>query len=248
MKSLLFMLVITALLFPACDISDDIINQNQGPTFSLNSEYQLDIPEPSDLCYNPQDNSLWTVSDQTNKIYHIDITGNIIQILPFIGNDLEGIICDQTQNSLWITEETNRNLVKVSFNGDELERYDQIIPGADNNGLEGICLYNDLLILLKEKNPGQFIKLNSQYEINEIITLDFADDYSGITYDPVRDGFWIISDQNQSIYLWDSINGVRQEFPLPYTKTEGVCLLPDGNTFMFVSDDQNLLYSMILDE
>ena len=88
------LLIIFLIIVSGCSLSE---SQPTGVFFNLVllESYNLDILEPSDLCYDSSTNSLWTVSDNTNLIYNIDFEGNILQTLDFTGEDLEGISYDQ---------------------------------------------------------------------------------------------------------------------------------------------------------
>lgn len=245
MKYTIFIILSIFFFFFACDLNETAFDNTHSPSLMLQAEYELEVPEPSGLTCDLQTNTFWTVSDETGRIYQIDSQGNLEQILPFTGTDLEGITYDADDNCLWVVEETDRNLVKVSLEGIELERYTHLLPGNNNSGLEGICIDEaGNFFLLKEKNPGQFIELSQTFGIENIIHLDFAGDYSGIAYDAARAGFWIVSDQNETVYLWDKINGVREQYSLPITKPEGIFYLAETDLLYIVSDAEEKMYVM----
>ncbi len=91
-----------------------------------------------------------------------------------------------------------------------------------------------------------FYSFDSSFNLQEEITLEFAEDYAAITYDATREGFWIVSDQNQSIYLWDQQNDVREEYSLPFSKPEGIVHFADSDIFYLVSDSEQKMYKMQL--
>ncbi|HCX72661.1 MAG TPA: hypothetical protein DHM37_03000 [Candidatus Cloacimonas sp.] len=185
---------------------------------------------------------MWTVSDETNKIYKLDFTGNILQILSFQGNDLEGIAYDSENNSLWVVEEVARNLINVSLSGTVLQRFQQIIPGYDNSGLEGICFDSEhSLFLLKEKNPVQLIKLDDNYSVIQNLELDFAGDLSDIC-STTGNSFWLVSDQEKSLYQITPTGNILQQYELNIPKTEGIAYLENHHEFYIVSDSENRLY------
>ncbi len=100
----LMLIIMLLLLISGCSLSE---SQPTGVFFNLVliDSFDLDILEPSDLCYDSTTNSLWTVSDNTNLVYNIDFEGNIFQTLTYNGEDLEGITYDSAGNTLWIVEE-----------------------------------------------------------------------------------------------------------------------------------------------
>ncbi|MDP8220526.1 MAG: SdiA-regulated domain-containing protein [Candidatus Stygibacter frigidus] len=245
MKNLVLM-ILTLLIFSSCSL-DDVVNPDSELHLVMISSYSLSLAEPSDLSYDPLTNSLWTVSDNNNKVYNIDLEGNTIQELPFVGNDLEGIAYSFIDNSLWLAEEGDCQIVNITQQGAELAGYQIPLETGTNSGLEGICLLPDSTIaLVKEKNPGKFVKLNSLYEVEQMLVIDFADDFSAISYNPEENFYWVLSDQNQALFAWTPEAGVIAEYSLPFEKPEGVCYVPDRQSFFFVSDSQNALYEMKL--
>ena len=102
--------------------------------------------------------------------------------------------------------------------------------------------------LLKEKNPGFFIEVSPEFTILSETEITFADDFSGICYDSTRDGFWIVSDESEMLYLWDLTNGVREQFSLNFPKAEGVVFIAETNIFYIVSDSEQKLYKFHLEE
>ena len=240
----LFVIIITLTLLTSCS-TDDPITESTLPELVLIQSYPIDVAEPSGLTYDQNSNCLWTVSDNNCMVYNLDLSGNVIAELPYIGNDLEGITFDPTTNTLWLAEESESEIVNINMSGEELARYQLPIQQGTNSGLEGICLNNlGNLSLIKEKNPGKFLALDSNYNVINDIELTFAGDYSAIVYDISRNAYWIVSDQNEKMYLWTSESGVTQEFSLPFSKPEGICILPDQDIFYFVSDSENKLYKM----
>ncbi|MEA1972169.1 MAG: SdiA-regulated domain-containing protein, partial [Candidatus Cloacimonadota bacterium] len=109
MKKLLYLIILLYLI--GCNLSESA--EPNPPIYSLiyESNIEIDVPEPSGLTYDSNTNTLWTVSDHSGKIYQLDLNGNVLQILPFVGEDLEGIAYDYTNNSFWVIEEGGRNLV-----------------------------------------------------------------------------------------------------------------------------------------
>jgi len=229
-------------ILAACDITDKTNLTLDEYSISLISSYNISVPEPSGLSFDPTSNSLWTVSDENGKIYQLELNGDVIQSLEFQGSDLEGIAMDPIENCLWVVEEEQRNLVQISMIGNEMGRFPQLIPGYDNSGLEGVCLdAASNLFLLKEKNPGQFIQLKSDKSIKEIIELDFAGDYSGIVAADA-DKFWILSDQAETIFLWSAESGVNLELPVSVDKPEGIAFDSANRELYIISDSENKLY------
>ena len=225
-----------------CTTRESTAPPPSAPRLNLLVSYDLSVPEPSGLSLGAKGQSLWMVSDQTNRVYHLDLTGKILQTLSYVGTDLEGIAYDSLRNCLWVVEEQTRELVKLDFGGAELARH-RILNGQDNSGLEGVCLDGQgTLFVLKEKLPGLFIKLSQDFSIEKQVTLDFARDYSGLCCDTAVGRFWVVSDESRRIYLWDSQKGVQKQFDLSIPKAEGIARDFSRNRLYVVSDSEAKLY------
>ena len=101
----------SVLLFVIAIIAVGCNSQNEkAKSLKLIASYKLNIPEPSGLAFDLNNNSLWTVSDENSKIYSISIKGEIFDSISVDGNDLEGItIVDK--NTLAVVLERSRELV-----------------------------------------------------------------------------------------------------------------------------------------
>ena len=231
------------LLTISCSLRDTATEPLNKYNLDLIAVYNINVSEPSGLTYNENTQSLWTVSDNDNKIYQLNLEGKVINVLPFVGDDLEGITYDFIRNSLWFVEEENRNLINISMEGNLISRYDHIIDGYDNSGLEGICITPDAtFFIIKEKNPSLFIELNSNFTVQNSIETYFSEDLSGICYDEGRQSFWLVSDKSKKIFLWNKTEGIKLEFDLNYDKFEGIYYIEQENDIYLVNDDQNKLY------
>lgn len=238
------MLMCTFFILSSCS-TEDSVTGDPLPELVLIQSYNLDVAEPSDLTYDENSNSLWTVSDNNSKVYNLNFNGDIIEELSYIGDDLEGIVFDPLTNTLWLAEESHSQIVNIDLNGNELARHQLPIPQGTNSGIEGICFNKEgNLSLVKEKDPGKYLALSNNYSVIFEQELDFAADYAAITFDHTRNAFWIVSDQNEKIYLWTPTSGVMQEFSLPCSKPEGICFIPSLEIFYIVSDSENKLFKL----
>ncbi|MBT4333925.1 MAG: hypothetical protein HOK80_02655 [Candidatus Cloacimonetes bacterium] len=252
MRNLKYLLLILSLFaIVSCNTDDNSTEPEDQFSLVLDFEVGLSFAEPSGLTYDPNTQTLWTVNDPpSNQIYNISLEGELLETLAFVGNDLEGIAYDISTNTLWIAEEELSDIVNVSLQGEELHREHLTLSQYyGGTGLEGLCLGSSgEFYLLKERNPGFFIEVSQDFSTLTEIELSFADDYSGICYDSTRDGFWIVSDESEKLYLWDSTNGVREEYPLDIPKAEGIVYIAETNSFYIVSDSEQKLYKFHLEE
>lgn len=245
--ALKFFAFLSLLIFlVGCDLREPTAGEQAAPQLKLQGSYPLEVPEPSGLALHPDGQSLWTVSDQTNRVYRINLSGGILEALDYRGTDLEGVTYDSSCKCLWVAEERSRELVKLDLSGNELERH-RILEGMDNSGLEGLCLTTDhCLAVVKEKNPGLFLVLNPDFSVKRQIALDFARDYSGLWPDTVAQRYWIVSDEEKTLYLWEENNGVVERYFLGINKAEGIAIDWRKNRIYVVSDSESKLYVFLM--
>ena len=116
--------------------------------------YDLDVPEPSGLSFSQTNQSLLTVSDHTNKVYELDMTGKVTRVLGYEGKDLEGITYNPDENIIAVVEEADREVTLLDYkSGDKQGTYIITIPfGADNSGLEGISFNSNNYLRSRNDN------------------------------------------------------------------------------------------------
>ncbi len=189
--------------------------------------------EPSGLVLSNKGNTLWTVSDDTNKIFKISLTGQLKKKKSFTipDTELEGITLIDNGQTLVVVKESQNELIMISLKTqkvinrkklDQISGYKKIahyFPAeTKNKGLEGITWnpVNGNIFVLKEGEPGLLIEISS--DLKHIIKYQllnekngFCDDkisaeaidYSDIVYDDSIDQFWIISDRAKRLFLYD---------------------------------------------
>ncbi len=235
----LFVLTLLILVITSCNTSDNKENIVENITFIKN--VSLQIPEPSGIDFN--NGFLWIVSDENNLVYKTDTLGNIIESFEIDGNDLEGItiISDST---MAVALERSRTIVIANISGKELNRFSVEISGELNYGLEGITYNssNSHFYILNEKQPGINIEIDQDYKEVNRIELSFASDYSGICYDAVRDAFWIVSDESQSISLCNYKFEVIEDYKVNIPQMEGISYDQKNNKLYIVSDKLESLF------
>jgi uncharacterized protein YjiK len=212
----------------------------------LNSieEYDLDIPETSDLCFGATSSVLYTVSDNTSKVYKISTKGKKLAELSYIGNDLEGV-CIAEGRFLYVAEERMRKIVKLDLNGNKLnERTIDIDENNENEGLEGIAYapFNSHFYILNERNPDLMIETDKDLNPIAEYTLSFADDYSGICVDNENQRLWIVSDISETVSLCTMQGTLIESFRIPVYNAEGVAYNPETKKIYVVSDSESKLY------
>ncbi|MEL6649479.1 MAG: SdiA-regulated domain-containing protein [Bacteroidota bacterium] len=232
-------LLLSILLWTACD-------RNQPDPISLNRSQSLTmaIDEPSGLALS--NDQLLSVSDDDNRVYRINpTTGTIVAELTYKGDDLEGVVQNASDNNIWVVEETRQELVKLSNNGVPLDTF--AIPFTqmvENHGLEGVAINPaaERLYLITEKDPGQLLVVDFNGNILENYALNFALDYSGISFDASQKELYILSDESQTITRCDLTGEKIETYLIDAVKGEGLAVDVANKRCYVVSDEASELY------
>jgi len=196
-------------------------------------DQEAGLNEPSGLTLSPGGNALWTVSDDTKKVFQLDLNGELRAAHPIEipQEGLEGIALDPTGEFLFMVNEDTNEIIKLSIKrSDVIQRralsemagYEEVarhfVNSPPNKGLEGITWNTDTgsIFVIKEGVPGLLLEVSADLStIQSHIFLThkngFVDndvigdklDFSGICYDPSRRRFWIISDKGKRGFLFD---------------------------------------------
>lgn len=244
MKKKLFIICLPSLLvFLFCSKDTSTKPTAKNPYLKKEADYKLHVKEPSGLAFSVDGKSLWTVSDKTNKVYQITLTGNTIKELSYIGNDLEGIALHPGDSTLWVVEEKEADIVQLDTDGNELKRVSVPVDGG-GSGLEGITFnpFNNYFYLVKEKDPGVLIQLNDKFEMVSYERIDFAEDFSGIYFEAQNSHLWIISDQDRTVFKCNLEGTVLEQYPVDVNKIEGIAVDINNNLVYLVSDSYERLY------
>ncbi|MEA1986205.1 MAG: SdiA-regulated domain-containing protein [Candidatus Marinimicrobia bacterium] len=244
-KNILLFILILLLLFLTLECSISEPSQKSKYNLELIQSIDIDIPEPSGLCFNQNRTALFTVNDPpNNKIYKMKLDGTDIEELSYQGEDLEGITFDTRDSTLWIVDESLLQVVNLDTNGTVIDSFQIDFTANGNSGFEGLTFnpQNNHFYILNEKDPGKFLELDSNFNIITQITLNFANDYSGIFFDETSGNCYIVSDESEKLYIWDKVKGVIEEIHLGKEQIEGVAFNSDNNNIYFVSDAESKLY------
>ncbi len=245
MRKIVAFVFVSLFVITSCKVEDSVSEPEPGPSiFNKIAEYQTDVSEPSGLTIDKSGKFLWTVSDNTNRVYKIDLQGKILKELNYEGDDLEGVTFDASTNTLWIAEERLREVVNIDTNGNELSRHKVLnFEGDGNSGLEGICFEENsaAISVLNEKNPELYAKLDSNFSATNIKQISAVDDLSGI-FPYENNSFLIVSDESKKLIIWHPQNGVIAGYDLDYPKAEGVAYDFQKNLLYIVSDKTGKLY------
>ncbi len=221
--------------------TSDTIDIAIKPSLEFMESFALDVDEPSGLSFGLNQETLWTVSDKTGKIYQINLQGDLVRTLEYTGTDLEGVTFDSRDSTLWIVSESQATLTHVDTNGVELGL--QWIAGvSDGSGLEGIALdpLNSRIFLLKEKDHSALLLLDDSLHTESYQRIGFAPDYSGLYY--THDQLWMLSHEASSIYLTDTSGTMLESYGFIMVQPEGLVLDEIDSIFYIVDDAKDMLY------
>lgn len=239
-KNIDVILSIVFILFVSCSKNNEVFPVNNG--LELINSYKINVLEPSGLAINNDETILYTVSDSTNKIYKLSTTGDVLQTFEYAGNDLEGISVF-TKTKLLVVEERTKEVVEYDMDTGNFSKHKIDFKNTTaNSGLEGVAYnFNDgTIFILNEKDPGLLMRLNPNYTINNLTTLNFASDYSGIFHESTTNNLWIVSDQSRTINKCDLKGNLIKSYPINVIKAEGIAVSNDK--IYIVSDAEAKLY------
>ena len=209
------------------------------------------VPEPSGLALDIDGVHLWTVSDRTGTIYRLTLSGTRVATLDVGGQDLEGITVDPADGTLYVTEEGLGQVLHFDREGNLLATLTPAgLPEMGNSGLEGITIdtSNGHLFLLKEKNPGLLVEIDTSGQVLAVTELVFADDYSGLAYDATLDQLLVVSDQSATLTWCNTEGAAIKTLATHLDKGEGIAIGPTGDVYYVVSDSRETLSSFQVGE
>ena len=205
------------------------------------------VPEPSGLTVDVDGGFLYCVSDPpANQVYKLDLQGNLIETLDFVGDDLEGISFDPRDETLWVVDELQSDIIHLSTGGSEISRtkVNHSIPNP-GEGLEGI-VYNTArsdFFTIKQKNPATIIYIDSNLVTQDAKTISVAEDFTGICKGRHEDEYLLISSDEKLLWLWSWDDGLGEAYSFDVKQAEGVVYHPNDELIYVVCDSESLLYT-----
>lgn len=214
--------------------------EQQIPSTSGNirfvASYPIKVAEPSGLTMDGDGQSLWTVSDDDGSVHHIDLKGRTLSRFQTEHEDLEGI-ADINSEQLAYIKERGRLIVISGKDGQTIRQAPIPILGSDNKGPEGLCYDGDAAEFhILQERPGRLITLNADLHETARRQLNFAQDYSSISFDSKRKHFWVLSDQSESIHVLDQKLGMIQSFSINVKQMEGMAIDHGARRIYIISD------------
>jgi len=212
---------------------------------TLISKTKIDVKEPSGLSFNSDKSRLFTVSDNSNKLYKISLKGDVLQEYNYTGNDLEGV-CFVENGKIILAEERNKNLVSYNYYDNTIQNHNINYENSqENSGIEGVCFDNihNNFYIVNEKFPRKILTLNNNFNIIRQKDITFANDLSGIYYDNLQNELWICSDESKQIFVCDTLGYLLRKYSIDVNKSEGIAVNSEEKTIYIISDSENTLYT-----
>lgn len=239
----LFSLLFLGMIGVSCKKSNSLETNFPQKELQLLAEITLPFAEPSGIAFSETLQKMWVVSGGDQHVYMLDTAGKVERKLLYTGIDLEGIAFDVTDSTLWIVDEYTKEIVHLDLNGNVLFRKAESYSSKSNKGPEGITIGKDHIIyIINERDPSVLFELDSTYAIAQSYPLNFALDYSDVSYDQLTDTFWILSDETNAFFSWSKQHGVIIKYLLPNAKNEGIAFDRARNIFYIVNNDTAKLY------
>ena len=242
LKKHIFAVILGLLLTISCSDNGDDIGGGEKDDLELLSTFDVAIAEPSGLAINSTGTALYTVSDNTAKVYKISTKGEVIKTFGYTGDDLEGVTTFKGVKLL-LAEERTKELVEFDMGSGTFLKHKIRYENKDSNsGIEGVAYAENLnaIFILNEKNPGKLIRLRSDFTVLAEYDLNFAKDYSGIFYDNSSKDLWIVSDQSKTINKCTIKGDVMKSYSISVTQAEGIAISNDK--IYIISDAEAKLY------
>lgn len=241
LKKYFFTLLVSLVTISCSDNADDI-GGGEKEDLDLLSSFDIAIAEPSGLAINSTGTSLYTVSDNTAKVYKLSAKGDVTKIFSYTGDDLEGVTTFKGIKLL-LAEERSKELVEFDMGSETFVKHKIHYENKDkNSGIEGVAYAKNLdaIFILNEKNPGKLIRLRNDFSVLAEYDLNFAKDYSGIFYENSAKELWIVSDQSKTINKCTLKGDVIESYSIGITQAEGIAISNDK--IYIISDAEAKLY------
>eukprot|EP00324_Dicrateria_rotunda_P001203 CAMPEP_0206155308 /NCGR_PEP_ID=MMETSP1474-20131121/2025_1 /ASSEMBLY_ACC=CAM_ASM_001110 /TAXON_ID=97495 /ORGANISM="Imantonia sp., Strain RCC918" /LENGTH=245 /DNA_ID=CAMNT_0053553905 /DNA_START=222 /DNA_END=956 /DNA_ORIENTATION=- len=167
----------------------------------------------------------------------MDTSANEIQKLKFDSShhDIEAIACNDKEGYLYIAEEGHRKVqafLLEDYDGKSLKEayHFSVVTGnstSSRSGLEGMTCNTNTgdIYIANEKGPAMIVRCHlngEEYDSNEI---HYSRDISGLAYDDALDLLWVLSDQNEQVFLTDLTGTIVYDYwDLPVANPEGIAI------------------------
>ncbi|MEC4004803.1 SdiA-regulated domain-containing protein [Flavobacterium sp. SUN052] len=207
------------------------------PTKSIS----IKVPEPSDICYSPKNDSFFIVSD-TGILFETNLNGDIIRKQEQKDTDFEAVYSDNKY--VYAVDESNRTIYQYNI-ADLKKVKETVFPynGARNKGYESFT-YDEIkkrFLLITESEPTIIFELDDNFNITKQTDISsIASDISSARF--YKNNLWLLSDEDMMlIKVNPETYEVIKKWKLPIINPEGLAFDKNGN-LLITSDDMQRLF------
>jgi uncharacterized protein YjiK len=96
--------------------------------------------------------------------------------------------------------------------------------------------------IINEKKPRALYVVDKDGKIVNEFKLNFAKDFSGLSYEKRSDRVWIISDENSEVFLCNIQGEILRRYSINIEQIEGIAIDEENSLIYLVSDPLEKLY------
>ncbi len=230
---------------------------NRLAALKLKETHRVRIADPSGLSPDHTGRYLWSVSDRPGGgIYKLTTEGRIVKRLDVKGSDLEGVVQNPVDKTLWVVDETFWQIIQFDTLGQEKHRFELDVEHKRMNlGLEGIALdpVRNVIYAANEKNPRVIVEVDvskpgESRQLRVIPVLFGANpdtrglDLSGLHFDVEDELLWLVSDEARAVFVLDRDARPVAAFDAGQVRLEGIAIIRQKNTIFLINDDPQRLF------
>ena len=201
----------------------------------------IDIPEPSDICINANNDNFFIVSDN-GILFETDRNGKIKRSIDQAGTDFEAVFSDA--NYIYCVDESNRDIYQYEIKDFKyIKTINKPFSGARNKGYESMT-YNAIsqhYLLIIERDPITLFELDQNFAtIKQVDLSNIAKDISSAKF--YNNALWLLSDEDAVIVKLDPKNyQILDKWKIPVLNPEGIAFDKNGK-ILITSDDMQRIY------
>ncbi len=193
------------------------------------------VEEPSDLVFDPETGTLWTVSDETGTLHRIApdgaVSGSGIDVG---GKDLEGVALDPRSGHLFVADEATAEIVELTRAGDVKRRF-KVDVRTGNSGIEGIAYDEsaDGFVLALER-PAELVFISREGVITSRAKVE-TQSIGAVAATPGGASFLVAARFEEAVIEVNRSGKTLNRLAVNYPAIEGLAL-DDRNRMFAVAD------------
>ncbi|MFK8004390.1 MAG: SdiA-regulated domain-containing protein [Polyangiales bacterium] len=205
---------------------------------------EIDVAEPSGLAL--WGDQLLVVGDESNDVYFLDLQGSRVDQVEVGVRGMEGVAVDLLRQELLVTDEDRGDIVRLSFDGEELDRT-HFAWADEASGIEGLSVdaRTGHVLFAKENNPSSIAAMDTEGDELFRERVNFAADLSALAIDASEGLVYVLSDQDRTLYRLDDELRVEASWELDIRKPEGL-VVNAGRVYITSDlDDELTIFDLV---